>query len=357
MPTRSTYAFAGDLRGPASFTSLPSTTEAFSFDLVDLPLIDLLEVNRADDEMTFPLDTVFDSGVAQAAIDAQLGSDAQRVGDIRAGWIRYAEVPYAPSNPDRHPADHLLATMEFDFHVGTPILCVDIDGHIDYYVDFSLDANGALQAFVDGWSYEFGGGTGILGDGCGRSQTREALDSGVPAGMSALQGALDSWEELLGTLSAPIVDGRARFRDVYLLPADGIDGSGTTDTRDHIALALLPQRRWRFVDVVTRLDGVLKAFDATVKSEHVPHGMALSATVSVDDEQVPVLVHVGTPSPLVTSSDRAATAGVSDSSDTTVGRVEDVELSLRKASAPPRARRSAGANGAAVPRSRSRAGA
>ncbi len=286
MPLLSLYSFAGDFQGATSYTNQPTSGD-FEYQLTTIGATRLLVAQRPDDEIPFALSEIFDSASAQATVDAQLGSQANRTSDIHAGWVAFRDAGYYSQDPNRHDPLHLLATLEFTFHIGTPDFCVDIDGSITYYIDFSLDGNGALQSFVDGWSYEFGGGTGIFGGDCGRNQANAQLQAAVPGGIPQLQASLDQWAAAAGILAAPIRNGRAAFRGLYLLPADADRSpSGTSDTGDNVALVLLPVLTLdRFL---TKVLGSLTFVGAKLGKAHAA-GHSISGTVPLAQGDVPFL--------------------------------------------------------------------
>jgi hypothetical protein len=150
-----------------------------------------------------------------------------------------------------------------------------------------MPAGGGLVTFVDGWSYEFGGGNGIAGGDCGRNQTNQKLQTALPGGIDQLQSALDGWSAAAGLLAAPIRDGRASFRALYLLPANAnTSPSGTTDTDDDIALVLLPA----LTDgkLFTRLTHMVTAAGGHL-AERQPGGHSLAGTIPLDRGAVPFL--------------------------------------------------------------------
>lgn len=182
---------------------------------------------RPDNETVVPLVPQVNLASVLSTIDAVLSGGASRTSAVRAGWIPWKHVPYQGSNPGAHDPYSLLIRVWFRFHVGTPWYCSDADGDISYYLFPWLDSSGHLHISVDGWSYNYDGGgpfcTGAIDD---------ALNAGVPAGMSKLQGLLNS---LLSAFS------RRTFSKIYLLPGNGDrSGGGTTNVDESAALALLP---------------------------------------------------------------------------------------------------------------------
>jgi hypothetical protein len=183
---------------------------------------------REDREIVVDLQTVLNAPDILAAVDGVLGGSASRTSGIRAGWIPWRYVPYRGADPARHGDLDLLVRIAFNFHVSTPWYCTDADGDISYYVVPFLDGSGRLGAYVDGWSYSYGGGgpfcTGSIND---------RLNSGVPAGMATLQSMLDGRLALFAT---------RRFDLLYLLPGNGTrSGGGTANVDQRVSLALLPR--------------------------------------------------------------------------------------------------------------------
>ncbi len=335
MPLLSLYSFAGDFQGATSYTNQPASGD-FEYQLTTIGATRLLIAQRPDDEIPFALSEVFDSAQAQATVDAQLGSQANRTSDIHAGWVAYRDAEYYSKDPNRHDPLHLLATLEFTFHSGTPDFCVDIDGSITYYIDFSLDGNGALQAFVDGWSYEFGGGTGIAGGDCGRNQANGQLQTAIPGGIPQLQASLDQWTAAAGILAAPIRNGRAAFRGLYLLPADADRSpSGTTDTGDNVALVLLPVLT--LDSFLTRFAGSLAIAGARLGKVHA--GRSIAGTVPLAQGDVPFLFA------LAPTTEPARHAGLTQASQ--IPESAAAEIPLGEAPLPPATDPGRGAKAAA----------
>jgi hypothetical protein len=81
---------------------------------------------------------------------------------------------------------------------------------------------------VDGWSYDFDGGSFCAGE------ISDALNNNVPTGTGALQSMLDSRLALFG---------ERKFELLYLLPSDGAkSGDGTVNVNEHVSLALYPNK-------------------------------------------------------------------------------------------------------------------
>src|SRR6266851_51827 len=114
--------------------------------------------NRQDDEQALDLDPQLNSPSVLAAVVALLGGSATRTSGFMAAGVFWPDVPYYNQNPGRHNDWDMLVRVYFNFHISTPWYCSDADGNISYYLVFYLDGSGHLQGYVDGWSYNYGGG-------------------------------------------------------------------------------------------------------------------------------------------------------------------------------------------------------
>ncbi|MEC2715564.1 hypothetical protein P9Z56_29145 [Bacillus cereus] len=190
--------------------------------------VSTLVMEREDREIVIDLPPLFNDQNTLSLIDRILGGQAQRTSQIKVGWIPWRYVPYKGQNPSKHGALDLLVRIYFDFHIDTPWYCSDVDGNISYYVVPTLDREGSIGAFVDGWSYDYNGGALVC-----TGKISDKLSNQVPTGVGTLQTMLDSRLALFG---------ERRFDMLYLLPGDGTkSGTGTVNVNEHVSLALLPR--------------------------------------------------------------------------------------------------------------------
>jgi len=144
-----------------------------------------------------------------------------RSSDIRAGWIEWRDVPFHNDEPSLFQDGDLLNQVALNFHINRGEGTVDNDGWITFYYKFSLDAQGRLYASVEGWAYQFGGGTGLNDGGEDLGAT---LKKALPAFLGTLQSFLDRFCSNAGLFENGVgrdSNGRALFDHFYLLPGNG----------------------------------------------------------------------------------------------------------------------------------------
>jgi hypothetical protein len=230
MPTLSNYWFQEtDFRGSTNFLSIGHDAGGWAW--INSSNLggseSTLVWERQDNELLVDLPPLINA-LGATAVDRLLGSSANRTSSLNAGWIPWRYVPYHDRSPGRHGDLDLLVRLFFNFHIGTPWYCSDANGNISYYVVPYLDSAGKLHAYVDGWSYDYGGGgpfcTGSIND---------HLNSALPGGIASLQSLLDSSLAAFASRS---------FSTLYLLPGDGArTGTGVVNVDEHVSLALLPR--------------------------------------------------------------------------------------------------------------------
>jgi hypothetical protein len=184
--------------------------------------------NRPDNEITVDVAARLSTPAILADIDGLLTGGASRTSGIMAQGVFWPNVPYYSQNPGGHNNSDMLVRAYFNFHINTPWYCSDADGNISYYIFLYLDGQSHLQGYVDGWSYNYGGG----GPFC-TGAINSALNSAVPSGMSPLQTFLDNDLALLS---------RSTFSTLYYLPGSGTKSPGdTSENADlDVAIAVLP---------------------------------------------------------------------------------------------------------------------
>ncbi len=149
-----------------------------------------------------------------------------RSSDVRAGWIEWRDVPFHNDEPSLFQDGDLLNQVALNFHINRGEGTVDNDGWITYYYKFSLDAQGRLTASVEGWAYQFGGGTGLNDGGEDLGAT---LKKALPAFVGTLQSFLDRFCSNAGLFENGVQrdsNGRALFDHFYLLPGNGNMNTG-----------------------------------------------------------------------------------------------------------------------------------
>lgn len=231
MPTLSYYLFDNpDFTGNTfcQSTEYPEGGWAWQNDMGIQPAKQsVLAWEREDSEITFDLVSVLNNPTVLSLIDSSLGGSANRTSGIMAGWIPWKNVPYYTPGTSR--GDYtLLIRLAFNFEIDTPWYCDNANGTIEYMIVTFLDGNGNLNASVDGWAYNYGGGLPFC-----RGSINSGLDSAVPAAIPTLQTQLNTLITLLNA-SGP-------FGLVYYLPGDGSrSANNTVDVDNSISLALLP---------------------------------------------------------------------------------------------------------------------
>jgi hypothetical protein len=183
---------------------------------------------RQDDERILDLAPILNAPDILAQVDGVLGGSASRTSGIMAAGVFWPSVPYHDKDPGRHNNWDMLVRVYFNFHISTPWYCSDADGNISYYLVLYLDGGQHLRGYVDGWSYNYGGG----GPFC-TGAINNALNSAVPSGVGMLQSVLDSRLALLS---------ESRFSMLYYLPGSGTKaGGGFSENADQdVAVAVLP---------------------------------------------------------------------------------------------------------------------
>jgi hypothetical protein len=139
-----------------------------------------------------PLLDMANQAGAAGFIDKALGGQAQRISDLQAENVTFAEVPYYNQNPERHSANTVLVRFFFDIHIPTPVICSDANGDISAYIYPFIDEQGRLRILVDGWSFNYSGG---------EPACRPTIDSKLN---EALPGAMQQLQETLNQQLAPI---------------------------------------------------------------------------------------------------------------------------------------------------------
>jgi hypothetical protein len=228
MPTLSEYWFQQQLlSGPFDVYNQPFPDGGYAWIANGGQSAATLSWVRPDGETVVDLASQLNSQDILSQIDKLLGSKANRTSGMKAQALFWWQVPYYSQNPGRHGAWDQLIRIYFDFHIGTPWYCSDANGDIDYYIVVYLDSAGHLGAYVDGWSYNYGGGgpfcTGSIND---------ALNAAVPSGVGALQTTLDSKLALLSGIT---------FWAVYVLPGTGtkVPGEHAENADVDAAIAVL----------------------------------------------------------------------------------------------------------------------
>ena len=183
---------------------------------------------RQDNESIVDLGAQLNNPLVLNAVDGVLGGQANRTSGIMAQGRFWPSVPYYGSNPARHSGGDMLVRVYFNFHISTPWYCSDANGDISYYLFFYLDGSGHLHGYVDGWSYNYGGG----GPFC-TGAINSALNSAIPAGIATVQNLLNT---------ALALYGGSRFSMLYYLPGNGTRSPGgfSGNANTDVALALLP---------------------------------------------------------------------------------------------------------------------
>jgi hypothetical protein len=187
---------------------------------------------RPDSEITIPLVPTLDTGANRSLIDGFLPGEVDRISGIRAGMVPYSAVPYAASNPGRHPSWRILVDLSFRVRIDLPWYCFagggDTRATIHYYIHIFLNSARNLRADVDGWSWNRTESAGLCGGG-----VADQLNANVPNGMGPLQTALN-------TQVAPF--SRFTFNELYFLPGDGRRNGrdDVADVRNEAALILIP---------------------------------------------------------------------------------------------------------------------
>lgn len=231
MPVLSCYWFKGtDFRGNTEFAHQPHDAGSWAWaNWRDIgSKRSTLTWEREDREVAIDLQALVNTSSVTQAVDGVLGNEAERKSPLRAGWIPWRYVPYQCKDPARHAELDLLVRMAFDFCIHTPSYCTNANGNISYYIIPYLDGSGHLGAYVDWWSFSFGGGTPFCS-----GAIDSKLNEKVPSGMDALQAMLDTQ---LGPLRG------TAFDTLYLLPGPGEKtGIGSVNVDDHVSLALLPR--------------------------------------------------------------------------------------------------------------------
>ncbi len=191
-----------------------------------------LVFERPDNEQVLDLSAVANNPIALGVIDGLLTGGASRSGPVRTSYVTWGHVPggVRGGDPNRHHDWELLATLNIDFHISTPIYCTDASGTITYYIFFSLDGSGHLHAHVDGWSYHFDGGFPFCS-----GEINSRLRTAVSGGMSTVQSQVD--------LGVSLFAGGDSFSVLYFLPGHGIRSGGDfQDNADNnVSLAVLPR--------------------------------------------------------------------------------------------------------------------
>ena len=215
MPTLSEYWFDQQLLGgPFNVYNQPFSNGGWAWVANGGQTKGTLSWVRPDGETVVSLAGALNTQDVLNEIDKILGGKANRTSGIKAQAKFWWQVPYYSKDPGRHGAWDVLVRVYFDMHIGTPWYCSDANGDIDYYLVFYLDSAGHVNAYVDGWSYNYDGGSPFCTGGI-----NDALNSAVPAGIGQLQTELDT---KLGALSA------FQFSSLYILP-----GSGTKTPGEH----------------------------------------------------------------------------------------------------------------------------
>jgi hypothetical protein len=184
--------------------------------------------NRPDSEQTIDVAAQLNTPGILGQLDSVLSSGASRTSGIMATIITWPNVPYYNKEPAAHADSDTLIRVYFNFHISTPWYCSDADGNISYYIFLYLDGSGHLQGYVDGWSYDYGGGEPFCTGGI-----NDALNNAVPAGVGMLQGFLN---DALALLSG------STFSMLYYLPGTGTKAQGETQENADldVAIAVLP---------------------------------------------------------------------------------------------------------------------
>jgi len=228
MPTLSQYWFQnGFFHGPFDVWNQPYPDGGWAW-ISGGSCAATLAWNRPDSEQAIDVASELNTPGTLSQIDNILGNSANRTSGLMAAGVFWPNVPYYSQNPGAHNNSDMLIRVYFNFHIGTPWYCSDANGDIDYYIFLYLDGSGHLQGYVDGWSYHYDGGgpfcTGSIND---------ALNAGVPAGMSTVQTILD---QALALLSG------STFSTLYYLPGSGTKAPGdTSENADtDVAIAVLP---------------------------------------------------------------------------------------------------------------------
>jgi hypothetical protein len=229
MPTLSQYWFSqGFFSGPFQGWNQPYPAGGWAWISNSGGSAATLAWNREDDEAVVDVAPALNNPVVLAAIDALLGGSASRTSGVMAAGVFWPSVPYHDKDPNRHNDWDMLVRVYFDFHISTPWYCSDADGNISYYLVLYLDGSGHVQGYVDGWSYDYGGGgpfcTGAIDD---------ALNSAVPGGIASVQDLLNQELALLSGNT---------FSMLYYLPGSGTKAAGSfsEDADTDVAIALLP---------------------------------------------------------------------------------------------------------------------
>lgn len=184
--------------------------------------------NRQDNEQVFDLQSLINLPAVLAQIDGQLSGGVTRTSGLMAQGVFWTDVPYFGNDPNRHHPWDMLVRVYFNFHIHTPWYCSDADGNISYYLVFHLNGGHHLAGYVDGWSYNYGGGgpfcTGAINSG---------LNSAVPGAIGTVQGVVNTE---LGLLSG------STFSTIYYLPGSGTKapGSFSGNADVDVAIAVLP---------------------------------------------------------------------------------------------------------------------
>jgi hypothetical protein len=104
-------------------------------------------------------------------------------------------VPYAATDPTRHPQNAQLLRLFFDIHIPTPIICSDANGDISVYVFPVVDGHGHLHILIDGWSFNYTGGEPLC-----RGTIDSKLNAALPGAMVGLQQQIDQKTALLDAI-------------------------------------------------------------------------------------------------------------------------------------------------------------